>query len=475
MKLTRHSIGVKLWLYFILFASVLLTMLWFLQIVFMQSFYESMKTSAIAGIADQILSQYGRDDFESAVDRITFHNSVLVFVTDAEGNVIYASDEHGGGPGGERKPGPTPNDWPLIRPLPYGFDEFLERMRQSESGRIHYSVENTRFQGNSLVYGARMQDALLYISTPLDPVNATTDILSTQLVYVTVSALFLSLIIAFFIARRLAKPISAISHRAAKLAKGEFETGFDKGFCSEIDELASTLDHAALELSKVEKLRRELIANISHELRTPLTMVKAYAEMIRDISGDNKEKREAHLAVIEAEANRLTLLVNDLLDLSVIQSGNETVQMNNVHLSDLVNNVLSRFEPIFEHEGYTLLKTIEPDQYVQGDAQRLTQVLYNLMANAMNYIGEDKRVSVRLADLGSRARVEITDYGDGIPEDELASVWERYYQSKGQKRPRTGTGLGLSIVKGILELHGARFGAVSSVGKGSTFWFEMHK
>lgn len=481
MRFDRNSIGVKLWLYFILFASIILTALWLLQIVFMQSFYEGMKTNAIADIANRIIALYGSDDFESRVDRITFQNSILVFVTDTQGSVIYASDEHGAGgpgagsPGAGKRPGHAIDNWPYSRPLPIGFNDFLQRINESAGDHISYTVENSRFAGNSLVYGAKMNDVLLYISTPLDPVNTTTDILRTQLIYVTIAALVLSLIIAFFIARKFAKPVAAISRQAGDLAKGNFAVGFDKGFCAELDELAVTLDHAALELSKVENLRRELMANISHDLRTPLTMVKAYTEMIRDISGDNKEKREAHLAVIAAEAQRLTLLVNDILDLSVIQSGNESLETANINLSGLVEKVLSHFQPVFEHEGYLLEKTLEPDQYAWGDEQKLTQVLYNLMANAMNYIGPDLRVSVKLWGWGSRVRVEVTDYGAGIAEEELPYVWERYYKSKEHKGSKAGTGLGLSIVKGILELHGANFGVVSRQGQGSTFWFELNK
>ncbi len=475
MRFDRNSIGVKLWLYFILFASIILTALWLMQIVFMQSFYEGMKTNAIASIANRIIALYGSDDFEATVDQITFHNSILVFITDTQGSVIYASDEHGpGGPAGGKRPGHTANNWPYSRPLPAGFNDFLEQINESGSDHIRYTVENSRFPGNSLVYGAKMPGALLYISTPLDPVNTTTDILRTQLIYVTIAALVLSLIIAFFIARKFAKPVAAISQQAGDLAKGNFTVGFDKGFCAELDELAATLDHAALELSKVENLRRELIANISHDLRTPLTMVIAYTEMIRDISGGNKEKREAHLAVIAAEAQRLTLLVNDILDLSVIQSGNESLEMTTINLSGLVDKILSHFQPVFEHEGYILEKTVEPDQYVWGDQQKLTQVLYNLIANAMNYIGQDLRVSVKLWDCGGRVRIAVTDYGDGIAAEELPYVWERYYKSKEHKGSK-GTGLGLSIVKGILELHEANFGVVSNKGQGSTFWFELNK
>lgn len=477
MRFDLASIGVKLWLYFILFAAVILITLWLMQIVFLQNFYQKMKTADIADIADTIADKYGEEDFQTTVDRITFRNAVLVFVTDLEGNVIYVSDEHGGGgEDGGQKPGSGAAGLAPLRSLPTGYDHFIARLNQSESGYVSYTVQDDRFQGKSLIYGAKLADsAILYISTPMDAVNSTTEILRVQLLYVTAASLLLSLIIAFFIARKFSKPVSAISKQAEKLAEREFDVVFDKGFCSELDGLASTLDHAAVELSKVEKLRRELLSNISHDLRTPLTMVKAYAEMVRDISGDNKEKREAHLAVIISEADRLSTLVNDILELSVIQSGTETLEIQSINLSDMTRRIISRFKPLFEHEGYAFALSLQPDQYVMGDEQKLTQVLYNLIGNAMNYIGEDNVIAVTLQDLGSGVRFEVTDHGDGIPGEDLPVIWDRYYRVKAYKRAKAGTGLGLSIVKNILELHGARYGVVSAISEGSTFWFELKK
>ncbi|GHV36969.1 two-component sensor histidine kinase [Clostridia bacterium] len=465
MKFDGKSIGVKLWLYFILFAAVILTALWLMQIVFLQSFYESMKTADVKEIADTIIADYASAGFETTIDSLTFRNALLVCITDARGNVVYTSDEHGprGGPGGG------------FRPLPNGYAEFLAKLAQSADGRVSYSEGSDRFDGKSLVYGAKMGGEILYISTPLEPVNSTTDILRRQLVYVTAAALFLSFIVAFFIARKFSKPVSAISEQAGRLAKGEFDVTFDKGFCSELDELSGTLDHTARELSKVEKLRRDLLANISHDLRTPLTMIKAFAEMIHDISGDNKEKREAHLAVIARESDRLTGLVNDILDISVLQSGNAVIELANVNLSGTVKSVLAQFQPICGHEGYFIHAKIEPDQYVLADEKRLTQVLYNLIGNAVNYIGDDKTLAITLSDLGGRVRFEVADHGEGIPEEELPFIWDRYYKSKEHKRAAVGTGLGLSIAKEILEAHRADFGVNSGVGVGSTFWFELRK
>lgn len=462
-------------LFFALFATVILILLWLFQIVFLQSFYEGMKTQDIERVAESLSVQYTETNFEKYAAKAAIQNSILIHITDLDGNTLYTTDEHGprkqkGGGGGFK--GMFQN---YDRSLPSGYDTFLTQLLESENGRISYTIGQDDFTSKVLVYGVLLDDAALYIQTSLDPVGSTVTILRTQLVYVSVVSLLLALLIAYFIARRFAKPIAQITTQAARLAHGEFPKAFDKGFCTELDELSDTLTYASSELSKVEGLRRELIANISHDLRTPLTLVKAYTEMIRDISGDNKAKREAHLQVIASETDRLTTLVNDILALSSIQSGNETYNMENLDLSDAVKKVLAQFAPLFQHEGIELRTTVEPDQYVHADVRKIEQVLYNLLGNAMNYAGDEKKIAVRVKDLGAWTRVEVTDHGRGIPEDELPLIWERYYKAKTHQRQKAGTGLGLSIVKGILEAHGARFGVDSKEGVGSTFWFELKK
>ncbi len=470
MKLTKNSFGVKLWGYFILFAAVILSALWLMQIVFLQSFYEGMKTQDVQRVMEALIERSDDENFEAILDQTAYNNSVLIYLTDSEGDVFYSTDEHG--PGKRLRPGDRMG---FFRPLPDYFSDFTSRLGQSDNGRISFTVDKGDFRGRALVCGAALQNGLLCVEARLDPVDATTDILRTQLMYVTIVALCLSLLIAFFITRRFSRPVASITSQAKELASGVFPRNFDKGFCSELDELADTLTYASAELSKVEGLRRELIANISHDLRTPLTMIQAYTEMIRDISGDNKQKREAHLGVIHNEAERLTILVNDILELSSLQAGNETLESENIDLSSTVKKVISRFEPIFEHEGCKFDTFIEPDQYVYADSPKIEQVLYNLIGNAMNYMGEDRTISVKVKNNNGWSRVEIADHGGGIEEEELPLIWERYYKSKTHSRPKAGTGLGLSIVKGILELHGARFGADSTVGQGSTFWFELKK
>lgn len=452
---------------------ILLT-LWLLQIVFLSNFYEGMKTKAVMEVASKIESKYGESDFESAVDRLTFKNSVLVFITDTKGNIKYVSDEHDSGKMLKDPPEGAIEKPRRDRPLPQNFNEFLEKLNASTEGYVSYRVEE--FKGPTLVYGSKLDnDTILYISTPIGLINLTTNILKNQLVYVTIISLLLGLIISFFIAKKLAKPIIKITNSAERLAKGDYHVQFEHGHYAELDQLAATLNYTTNELSKVEKLRRELIANISHDLRTPLTMIKAYAEMIRDISGEKKEKREAHLQVIIEESNRLSSLVNNILELSILQSNNEALQIKNVNLSEMIKEILPRFGALSKLEGFEIRANIDHDLYVLVDEQRMERVIYNLIGNAINYIGEDREIKVNLIDLGSRVRFEVIDTGEGIPSEELNLVWDRYYKAKTHKRSITSNGLGLSIVKSILEMHQAEFGIESAVGQGSKFWFELRK
>ncbi len=466
---------VKLWLYFILFAAVLVALLWLMQIVFLQSFYEAMKVRGIEQAADEIVAAYGSDAFEDTMTRAAYVNSILICVTDREGNLLYAADEHdaAGKPHGQA--GPRIGMEKYLRSLPKDFGNFLERLEGSENDRISYTLMQKNARGRMRICGAKLPDAVLFISSPFESINATTQILREQLVYVTFVALLLSFVIAYFIARKFSRPIAAITAQAKEMATGSFPASFDKGFCAELDELAGALDHASAELSKVEGLRRELLANISHDLRTPLTMIKAYTEMIRDISGGDKSKRERHLAIIAAETDRLTELVSDILAFSSFQSGSVALSIESIDVSATVKKVLSRFEPVFALEGYRFVATIEPDQVARADGKTIEQVLYNLIGNAMNYAGDDKEIVVKVLNRGGWVRVEVADHGEGIAPDEVALIWDRYYKSKDHRRGKLGTGLGLSIVKSILDLHSAPFGVESELGAGSTFWFELQK
>jgi signal transduction histidine kinase len=305
----------------------------------------------------------------------------------------------------------------------------------------------------------------------LTPVSATVSALQIQMIIITSVMVFLSVVLATVIARRVSKPIEVINNSATKLAKGEYDVRFEgKGF-SEIVELSDTLNTAAEELGKTEGLRRELLANVSHDLRTPLTLIYGYAEMMYDFPNE-MTKDQAH--TIKDEAKRLTSLINDVLDLSKTEAEMDTLNISEFNLTESIRETTERLGVLLKKEGFRIDFKYNNDVFVDADKTKIDRALYNILINAVNYSGENKDITIEQSIDDGYVKISIIDNGDGISEKDLPYVWDRYYKSgKPHQRAVTGTGLGLSIVKKIIELHGGRYGVNSEIGKGSTFWFEL--
>lgn len=444
--------------------------LWFLQIFFLDSYYEEMKISQTRKIASDIISHYGEDDLVQYISNLSHQNDMFIHIESSDGTIIFSPSRD------------------LERPSIPGVDIYLMEMTVMKKKLIESNHNNVSIlmtdrgrKDNTLAYGAYLdktpgQEVILYIFSPLFPVESTVEILSNQLKYVTFISLALAFGLSLLISSRISRPIINITKSASKLAEGNYDVHFEGGRYSEIAQLADTLNYTSVELAKADNLHKDLIANVSHDLRTPLTMVKSYAEMIRDLSGDNPEKRNAHLQVIIDEADRLNLLVADLLLLSKMQSGVDALNVTRFNLKDSIVNILNSYRILSEQDGYEFTCQCDPTVFVSGDEARIKQVLSNLVNNAVRYSDDHKSISIAVTETGSAIRCEVTDKGQGIPEDELEHIWERYYKSSSNhSRNTAGTGLGLSIVKEILLLHKASFGVTSKLHEGSTFWFELPK
>jgi signal transduction histidine kinase len=327
-----------------------------------------------------------------------------------------------------------------------------------------------------VIYSPQNEKALLMVSSPLQPLTETVRILSQQLEYISLVIFAMALVISIVIALGISRPLTRITGKAKLLARGEYGITFDHGGYTEVNQLADTLNYATSELKQVEKLRNELIANVSHDLRTPLTMIKIYAEMIRDLNGENRKKRNQDISVIIEESDRLTLLVQNLLDLSRIQSGAMPFQPSAFDMTQTIRRIIPRYDALVQREGYRFVFEQNEEAPVQADECRMEQVLYNLINNAVNFTGADKTVTVTLTQSAAAVRVSVTDTGEGVSPQDIGLIWDRYYKGDKQyKRTVAGTGLGLSIVKSILDQHGAKYGVNSMPGHGATFWFELEK
>ncbi|MCL1808306.1 MAG: HAMP domain-containing histidine kinase [Clostridiales bacterium] len=465
VKFDHKSLNFKLWAYFAVFALLLMAVLWSLQIFFLNTFYQDMKIRETTKVASTIEKQYGSSDFREIVGDLSATNDVYIYIQTFGGYIFF-----------------YPSTEDQVR-LSYAYQSEIMMVRAQlfESGEPHVSViiPAARTNANTLAYATYLGDTpetrvVLYIFSPLYPVSSTVSILGTQLAYITVISLLLAFAISYYLSRRVTRPISAITRSAKSLAEGKYGITFKGGHYTEIIELADTLTYASSRLEKTNTMQKDLMANVSHDLLTPLTMVKSYAEMIKDISGDDPEKRAAHLNVIIEEADRLNLLVSDMLTLSRVQSGTMPFEKSSFNIKSVIESILQSYNIYCENEGFNITLLCSGDVTVVADEAKIKQVILNLLNNALKYCGQDKQVVISLKRSADKVRCEFTDHGMGIPQSEIGHIWDKYYKaSTNHVRSTAGTGIGLSIVKEILSLHNAEFGVVSEPGQGSTFWFVL--
>ena len=227
-------------------------------------------------------------------------------------------------------------------------------------------------------------------------------------------------------------------------------------------------------LKQLERTREEFVANVSHELRTPLSLIKGYVETLLDGARDNPEVAERFLKIIERNAQRLDLLIQDLLTISALESEKIKLNLQPVELRALAEKVLTDLNAKAENKNVELVNDV-PELTANGDVNRLDQVLANLVDNAIKYGRAQGRVTVGGKKLDDGAlEIFVRDDGPGIPPESLDRVFERFYRvDKARSRDQGGTGLGLSIVKHIVQAHGGEVRVESEPGKGATFFFTV--
>ena len=371
----------------------------------------------------------------------------------------------------ERSGAAATGDQPDFEPFSDFASVFPDNFDDSDRRNPSLERENVETLAFVKIVSTSSGERLVIVESEITPVSSVVDTLRYQLIIMTAVLAVLSVIVAILIANMISKPIAKANEKAKKLAQRNYDLTFSGGRYREIKELNNTLSYAAAELKKVDNLQKELIANISHDLRTPLTMITGYSEIMRDLPG---EVTPENIQIIIDEATRLNNLVSDLLDISRLQSGTADIRRSPFSLTNCILSIFARYTKLIESDGLNIVFEHDGEVFVNGDELRMTQVLYNLINNAINYIGDDKAVLVRQTVADGRVRIDVIDHGAGIPQEKLEYIWDRYYRvDKEHKRAVIGTGLGLSIVKNILIAHDADFGVASKLGEGSDFYFSM--
>lgn len=490
----------NLWYYFILFTVIFVAFIWVVQILLFSGFYQQKKYNTLKDTGQKLSDALNTD--EEVTDALigrwlnlainaneTGIVTYIAYVADGKLNIetIYSgyvnkdsvpdsSVDSSGTPSNSSSQNPS---YDFAKTEEELVNDLINKLNRSSATYLCDKIEPDNTGENSyFVYVTRVKnrnvDGYLVLKSSQGSLAETVSVMQLQLIIITGCVVVVSFFLSLYMSKKLARPIVEMSKTAKSWAEGNENATFKGESYEEVAELADALNFAKEGIARTGGLQRDLLANVSHDLKTPLTMIKAYAEMIRDLSGDIKEKRDAHTQVIIDETDRLTMLVNDILDLSKLQSNVNVPVLTSVNLSELCEKVLYRFHDFAENSGYTIISDIDKDLYSLIDEKKIEQVFYNLIGNSINYTGNDKTVKVTLKREGDKILFQTMDSGKGISEDKIETVWNKYYRfSETHQRPVKGTGLGLSIVKTILVAHGLRFGVISEKGVGSNFFVEF--
>lgn len=461
-KITR-GITFRTWAIFTAFASIILIALWLLQLSLVTPYYRNAKINAVQTFADNIETMIYNNESLNSLNQLAQDNALCIAIIDNYGNV---TPYNGIGSSCYIASGFEENG--------FDYDEFYAKIVNSSNHEANYFVD---YGSEMIVFGRQINPHLgsftLLINAKITPEKAGLILIQNQFILLTIIVLILATIASLIIAKNMSKPFIDMTTSARKLAAGNFNVSFDvsdKQY-NEFTDLAETLNYATEKLKRMDQLRMDLIANVSHDIKTPLTMILAYSEMINDFSKDNPELLKEHLEVIQSEAKYLDLLVDDILELSIAESGNMNLNMSIFSINQLLLKAKDHFKVDINIHVEAL-----KDYWVQADELRIQQVLYNFIKNAINH-ADATTIILRVKKEHDLIKVSVIDNGIGIKEEELSTIWDRYFKiDKNFTRDFHSSGLGLSISKGIINSHNQEVGVISKYKSGSEFYFYLqHK
>lgn len=437
-------ISSKLALAFLGMAALAAALVWLVQAVFLSDSYLNRRVStidtAVAAVKIGAATDYAA--LESSLN-------VSLLAVGENGGVVYQSDG---------------------LPMRGQIVKRVSELTQAAGGGVEYLQTETEAARYALLSRTVEGGTLLVVFSLVD-VSEASRVLLQQLWVITAVLMAAALLLAILLSRLFSRPVVDVTRAAKRMAAGDYTVKTPVRTRDEIGQLTQALNELGDELGKAEELRRELIANVSHELRAPLTIIRGYAETVRDVTWPNEEKRTEQLNAISEEAVRLGALVSDILDYSKLESGAEAMRPEVFSCADMLGECAARFALEAGKRDVALEMDCAAGD-VRFDRGQMTQVVNNLLDNAVRHARMRSRVLVRCEPRGEYMRVCVENAGEPIPPEELPRIWDRYHRApRHGEAGGLGTGLGLAIVKSILTRHGVAYGAESDE-KRTVFWFE---
>jgi signal transduction histidine kinase len=346
-----------------------------------------------------------------------------------------------------------------------------EDIKNALNGDLGISIETDKKTSEKVLYVSKALksngkvEGVLRFATSLSEVDTIIKKISFMLIFIGIAVIIMAGIISVFISNSITRPLREVTAMARKMANGRFNERIEKKRDDEIGELFDALNFMADEILKNEKLKNEFVASVSHELRTPLTSIKGWASTMRTGDFSDREELETGLEIIENESDRLTKMVEELLDFSKFVSGKITLKKDYVDIKNTIEYIKKQFSLRAWRQNINFSVKVQDNMsLVLLDENRIKQVLNNLLDNAFKFTQEGGRVTLKAFIRDENLIVIVGDTGIGIPEDELPKVTEKFFKGKSDK---CSNGIGLSICKEIVLLHGGKIEITSELVKGT--------
>lgn len=406
-------------------------------------------------------NQTSLDTVKTQLDALDTYLSSTVWIINPSGRIILDSSA------------PVDIDNPIIVE---NFDPTITAGSYYTTGNFFGSFSEETLSVFAPITSHFKVNGYVVIHMPMNTIRQSADSLLNISYILLIIMLLLSMIILFFFTEMVYIPLRKITYATEQYASGNMHYEFQVESDDEMGYLAASLSYMASEIAKSEDSQKKFVANVSHDFRSPLTSIKGYLEAMLD-GTIPPEMHEKYLLIVLNETERLTKLTNGLLQLNNLNTKGMLLSRTDFDINQMIRNTAATFEGTCQKKmiGIKLVLTGE-QMIVNADPDKIQQVLYNLLDNAIKFSHNDSIIKIETIEKSSTILVSIKDYGIGIPKDSLKLIWDRFYKTDlSRGKDKKGTGLGLSIVKEIIHAHGENINVVSTEGVGSEFIFTLAK
>ncbi|GAA0719725.1 HAMP domain-containing sensor histidine kinase [Clostridium malenominatum] len=489
----KKSITKKLFIISALMFALFIGTTLIIQTVFFQKFYVSKKKSGLKTNIEKFKVDYNKSSSDERTIQLIeeyeeTYNIKIVILDSSNGLKLIA------------KPTKNKADITRVREITEFIKQWVEeitprnlkKFKKNKNAVTIVTQRKPDKTGNIIAISPNNErDEIVFAITSLQPINEAVSVIEELYGYFSIGAVFFIIILAFIYSNMITKPLIKINNVATKMARLDFSEKCTVKSEDEIGNVASSLNFLSENLNealtslkdanaklekdiekerKLEKARREFVAAVSHELKTPISLIDGYAMGLKDNIFEGEEK-DYYLDIIIDEGKKMASLVNDMLDLSNLESGSFKLTREEFDICNLIKFTLKKYRNIIEEKGVKIELSLLENTMVYADWNRMEQVITNFITNALRHVNKNGTLYVNMVNKDDKIFIDIENTGLSIPEEELFKIWDRFYKvDKSRNRKLGGTGLGLSIVKNILEAHNYSYG-VKNTDRGVKFYF----